>query len=87
MNALFQSFYFFLPLSSKVNILKPAFYLTIVLLLTDSQVELHYFQIPTMMSHSKSFNTLLLEVKGSSKNKSLGIRTLSDLTLQIILDG
>jgi len=53
-------------------------------LLTVSQLELHSFQIPTTMSDSQSINTSLLEVKISSKNESVCIRHLSNLTLPTI---
>jgi len=43
--------------------------------------------ILTAMSDSKSLNTSLLEVMISSKSELVSIRDLSDLILQIILDG
>jgi len=77
---------FFLACSSKVNILEPAFYLTITYPLTVTQIELRRVQFPTAMSDTKSPNTSLLEVMISSKNKPVFIRDLSDLTLQIVFD-
>ena len=51
-----------------------------------SRVGLPSFWISTAMSDTQSLNTLLLEVMISSKNESVFIRDLSDLTLQIIFD-
>jgi len=51
-----------------------------------SDIQLHSFQIPTVMSQTKFLNTLLQEVMRSSKNEPLFISDLSDLTLQIISD-
>jgi len=77
---------FFLACSSKVNISKPAFYLTITYPLTVTQIELCRVQFPTAMSDTKCLNSLLLEVMISSKHENDFIGDLSDLTLQIIFD-
>jgi len=77
---------FFLAHISNVNIQEPAFYLTIMYLLTVTHIELPRFQFPTTMSDSKSLNTSLPEVMISSKYEWVLIRDLSDLTLQIIFD-
>ena len=50
------------------------------------RVELPSSRILTAMSDSKSLNTSLREVMISSKNESVVIRDLTDLTLHIILD-
>jgi len=77
---------FLLASSSKVNIYKPAFYLTITYPLTVTQIELCRVQFPTTMSDTKSLNTSLLEVMISSKSKRIFICGLSYLTLQIVFD-
>jgi hypothetical protein len=51
-----------------------------------TQIELPRVQYPTVMSHTKSLNTLLLEVMISSKNVHVFMRDLSVPTLQIIID-
>jgi len=76
----------FLACSSEVNIYEPAFYLTIMYLLTVTQIELPRVQFPTVMSDTKSLNTSLLEVMISSNNLHVFIFDLSDLTLQMIFD-
>jgi len=60
--------------------------MTITYLLTVTQIELLRVQFPTVMSDTKSLNTLLLEVMISSKNEHVFIGDLSDLTLQMIFD-
>ena len=77
---------FFLACSSKVNILEPAFYLTITYPLTVTQIELRKVQFPTAMSGTKSQNTWLLEVMISSTNERVFIRDLISLNLQIVFD-
>jgi len=76
----------FIAGSSRVNIRELAFCFTITLLLAVSQVGLPSIIFPTTMSDSKSFNTSVLEVIISSKNKRVFIRDLSDLTLLIIFN-
>jgi len=76
----------FLACTSKDNIYKPAFYLTIKYLLTVIQVKLRRFQFPTAISDSKSSNTSLPEEIVASKNECVFISNLSNLTLQIIVN-
>jgi len=63
--------YYCLQCSSRVNIQAPAFYSTIMSLLTVSQLELHSLQLPTAMSDSQSINTSSLQVTISSKNDQI----------------
>jgi hypothetical protein len=77
---------FFLARSSKVNICKPAFYLTIMYPLTITQIKLPRGQCCTMMSHTKSLNTLLLEVMISSTNEGVCIHDLGDHALQMMFN-
>jgi hypothetical protein len=53
-------------------------------LLTISQIEICSVAIPTAMSDSKSFNTLLLVVMISFKNHCIFIHDVSYLTLQVL---
>ena len=71
----------FLACSSRVKIEEPAFYFTITLLLTVTQVELRSEQIPTAMLDSKCLKTLWLEFMISSKNQCVFFRDLSNLSL------
>ena len=77
---------FFLACSSKVNISEPAFYLTIIYLLTVTQVELPRVQFHTTTSDTKSLNTSFLQVMITSTNERVIIRDLTNLTLQIIFN-
>jgi len=77
---------FILACSSGVNIPEPAFYFTITLLLTVSQVKFPSFHIPTAKWDSKSLNTSLREVMISSKYECVFISDFSNHTLQIIFD-
>jgi len=76
----------FLACSSRVKIEEPAFYFTITLLLTVTQVELRSEQIPTAMLDSKCLKTLWLEFMISSKNQCVFFRDLSNLSLWIVFD-
>jgi len=77
---------FCLACSAKVNISEPAFYLTVMLHWTATQVDLSILQIPTVMSDSQSLYIALLVGMISSKNKCVFIRNLNDLTSQMIFD-
>jgi hypothetical protein len=72
--------------SSTVNIAEPAFYFTVMLRSTASEVKLPRFSIPIVMLDSKSLNTMLGEVMISYQYECVIICDLNDLTLQIILD-
>jgi hypothetical protein len=76
----------FFPCSCRVNISEPAVCITLLLLSAVSQVGSSCVLILTTMSDSKPLNTFGLEVMISSKNESVCIRDLSDLTSQIIFD-
>jgi len=71
---------------SKVNFDEPAFYFTVTLCLTATQVKISRFQITMTMSDLQSLNTSLLEVMISSNNECVFIRDLSVLPLQILFD-
>jgi hypothetical protein len=72
--------------SSKGNIQELAFYFTITLHLTATQVKLSSLLIPTVMSDSQSLKTLLLEGMIWLKIQCFYIRDLNNLTFQIIFD-
>jgi len=76
----------FLASDSKVNIVKPAVWLTITYRLTVTQVGLPRAQYPTRMSHTESFNTSVQEVMLWSINEPVFIGDLSDIALQIIFN-
>jgi len=76
----------FFARSCRVNIEEPAVCFTVSLRLAVSPVGLPSFLIPTVMSHSKSLNTSLLEVMIFSKKELVFIWDWSDLTLQIIFE-
>jgi len=69
-----------------VSIQEPAVCNTIMLLSAVFQVGLPSIPIFTTLSDSQSLNTSFLEVMITSKNESVVIRGLSNLTLQIIFD-
>jgi hypothetical protein len=73
--------------SSRVNISEHAFNLTKTLVFAVFQVGLPIIQIPTAISDIKELFTPCLEVMISSKNRQVFIDDVSDLTLQIIVDG
>jgi len=65
---------------------RPAFYFTIMLRLTISQVGWPSLQIATVMSDSKSSNTGLLEFMIFSNNECARMCNLSNISLQIVFD-
>jgi len=77
---------FYFACRFKVNIYEPAFYSTITLLLTATELELPSCQIPTAMSDSQCLNTSLLQIMVSPKNKRVFIHNWNHLTLQITFD-
>jgi len=77
----------FFTCSCRVNIWDPAVCWTVLLPSAVIRVGFPIFPIPTGRSDSKSLNSSLFEVMISSKNEPVFVRYLSDLTLQIVLDG
>jgi len=76
----------YFPCSCRVNIEEHAVSFTVSLFSAVSWVGIPSIPIFTAMSVTKSLNSSLLEVMFSSKNETVFIRDLSDLTLQIIFD-